>query len=113
MTIRIALALALLVGTTALPGCVYQHEHHRGYGHGPPRHAPRHGDRYWHPDGVALRWNTNLAVYVVVGHRNRWYHHHRFLRHRKGRWQASAHLRGPWHDIGKRRVPKGLRKRHG
>ena len=34
---------------------------------GPPPHAPAHGYRHKHPDGVELVYKSNIGGYAVVG----------------------------------------------
>jgi hypothetical protein len=78
---------------------------------GPPPHAPAHGYRHKHPDGVVLVYQSNIGVYVASGHRDVYFHKDRYYRVRNGSWQISVHVEGPWKAIAPQKVPLGLQKK--
>ena len=79
---------------------------------GPPSHAPAPGYRRKHQSGAELRFDSNLDVYIVVGHTDVYFHDGWFIRIRSGIWQVSAILDGPWKPKAAKRVPPGLRSKH-
>jgi len=79
---------------------------------GPPPHAPAHGYRHKHQSGAELRFDSDLGVYVVVGHADVYFHDGWFLRDRGGIWQVSVTLAGPWEPRPAEWVPRGLRAKH-
>lgn len=79
---------------------------------GPPPHAPAHGYRHKHPSGAELRFDSQLGVYIVVGHTDVYFHDGWFLRIRGDGWQASATLAGPWKPKAVGSLPPGLRTKH-
>jgi len=44
-----------------------------GIGHGPPAHAQAHGYRHKQVAGFELVFDSNLGLYVVVGHHDYYY----------------------------------------
>lgn len=112
--VRKAAALAL-VSAVSLPalGCV-QVGHDHGHKpsttvrkNGPPPHAPAHGYRRKHRDGVELVFDRKIGVYVVVGHAHIYFHDDHFYRFADG-WQISARFGGKWIAVRSDRVPPGL-----
>ncbi len=85
-------------------------DHHRA---GPPPHAPAHGYRHRNSDGVALRFDSNLGVYVVVDMPNVYYYNGLYLRLSGDRWQATSSLKRTWHYERDDRVPYQLQKKRG
>ncbi len=79
---------------------------------GPPSHAPAHGYRRKHQSGAEFRFDSDLGVYIVMGHTDVYFHEGRFVRIRGGIWQASATLGGPWEPKAAKWVPPGLRSKH-
>jgi hypothetical protein len=77
---------------------------------GPPPHAPAHGYRHKHPDGVVLIYESEIGVYVVSGYSLVYYHGAYFYRLHKNRWQTSRHIAGPWHKSNVKKLPQGLRQ---
>jgi hypothetical protein len=75
---------------------------------GPPPHAPAHGYRHKHADGVVLVYSTEIGVYVVSGHGDAYYHKDWYYRMHKGQWQNSRHIEGPWRKCNDKKVPRGL-----
>ena len=75
---------------------------------GPPPHAPAHGYRHKHPDGVVLVYSTEIAVYVVSGYAEVYYQKDWYYRLHKGKWQNSRHVEGPWRKCNDKKVPPGL-----
>jgi hypothetical protein len=88
---------------------------HGRRGHGPPPHAPAHGERRKHrhaDDGWELVFDSNLGVYVVVDLPDYYYWDGYYLRIEDGRWQASTRVDGEWQPRSEDSLPPGLRKKH-
>ena len=115
---RFGLGFALLaILTVASTGCVHvQHDHPakiaRAKRHEPPPHAPAHGYRHKHGDGVDLVFDSKLGVYIVVGYEDHYFNGSRYFRWRDG-WQVGTKLRGDWSAISARDLPPGLLKKKG
>jgi hypothetical protein len=75
---------------------------------GPPPHAPAHGYRHKHPDGVVLVYSSAMGVYVASGYAEVYYHKDWYYRMHKGKWQESRHVEGPWRKCSVKKVPPGL-----
>jgi hypothetical protein len=78
------------------------------HGHGPPPHAPAHGYRCKHDDGVDLEYNTHSGMYVVIGFDNHYFRDNNFFRIIDGTWKKSEHISGPWLPAPKSILPPGL-----
>jgi len=85
-------------------------EQHRN---GPPPHAPAHGYRHKNPDGVELRFDSDLGVYVVVDMPNVYYYDGVYLRLSGDRWQATPDLKRSWYYEQDSRVPYKLKEKKG
>lgn len=72
-----------------------------------PRSA--HGYRHKHHDGVDLRYDTKLGLYVVIGHRDTWFVDDLYLRWTKGAWQSSVRIGGNWAAMSVEKIPESLR----
>ena len=77
---------------------------------GPPPWAPAHGHRHEHREGVELRYDAGLGVYLVVGHPRHYFRGELFYRQLNLSWAASAGIDGPWWTIAVDDVPLGLRR---
>ena len=77
-----------------------------------PPWAPAHGHRHKHRQGVDLRYDARLGVYLVVRHPGRYFRGELFYRQLNGSWSASAGVDGPWWTIAVEDVPLGLRRTH-
>ena len=77
---------------------------------GPPPHAPAHGYRHKHGDGVVLVFEASLGVYVVSGHKDLYYHKDRYYRLYKSKWQSSGKIDGPWRKSPDNKIPPGLQE---
>jgi hypothetical protein len=77
---------------------------------GPPPHAPAHGYRHKHGDGVVLVYDSDISVYVVSGYKDVYYYNNNFYRMYKNRWQSSRHIDGPWRQSTEKNVPPGLQQ---
>lgn len=120
--VRISLIVLLLATGIALLGCsrtvIRAGGTHSGNGRttqtvqndkkGPPPHAPAHGYRHKHSDGIVLVFDSKLGVYVVSGYTNLYYYQDRFYRQHKNNWQSSGHYEGPWRNSPGNTVPTGL-----
>ncbi|MEE8513795.1 MAG: hypothetical protein V3S73_03615 [Gammaproteobacteria bacterium] len=87
---------------TAHPGASGKH------GKGPPPHAPAHGYRHKHRDGVELVFDSGRGVYVVVEIPNQYYFDGRYYRARVNVWEVSVTIDGPWEWIAEASIPIGL-----
>ncbi len=110
MVSRSRLLLAGLTVCLAIPLSSCADAYVKGRGHGPPPHAPAHGYRHKHRHGIELVYDSGLDVYVVVGYPAHFYHDGHYYRLRKGNWQGSAHINGPWKPAPHHTLPPGLRK---
>jgi len=119
--VRIALVAVLLTAAIALFGCsrtVILKDGSKGSSGkttavtkdkpGPPPHAPAHGYRHKNPHGVTLVYDSGLAVYVVSGYKQVYFHKDYYYRVHKHKWQFSRNIKGPWHKSMDRKVPKKL-----
>ncbi|UCF04123.1 MAG: hypothetical protein JSV33_09205 [bacterium] len=79
---------------------------------GPPPHAPAHGYRHKHSDGVELVYNSNIGVYVVAGHSELYYCRDKYYRLNGGSWEVSSHVKGKWAPVSHKQLPPGLRKKN-
>ena len=78
---------------------------------GPPPHAPAHGYRHKHRDGVELIYKSNIGVYVVVGYTEHYFHKDRYYRMNNGSWEVSRHISKGWSCVSGKKLPPGLRKK--
>lgn len=79
---------------------------------GPPPRAPLQGQRHRHASGVELRYDAALGAYVVPDAPALYFFGGLFLRHRRGVWQSSEGLRGPWRASRAEWIPLALRALH-
>lgn len=118
-SVLLPLAAALLLSPAA---CVVHHHGHdprtvvvnpdgvRLHVPGPPPWAPVHGHRHKHREGVELRYDAGLGVYLVVGHPGHYFRGELYYRQVNRTWTASAAIDGPWWTIAVDDVPLGLRR---
>ena len=79
---------------------------------GPPPHAPAHGYRHKHREGVELVYNAEIGVYLVMGHHHYYFHKDSFYRLTTGSWEVSVEIGGKWRTIPDKKVPPGLQKKY-
>ena len=109
LTLAACMSLAVL-------GCVSHHHGHRPQPPasvrkpGPPPHAPAHGYRHKHRDGIELVFDKKVGVYIVVGHAQIYFHDDHYYRYSSG-WQISTSLKGKWASVRTGHVPPGLAKK--
>lgn len=125
MTTRrlVLLAAIVLCMVFALTSCSRTVVHHRHGGPsatvvsskkgGPPPHAPAHGYRHKHADGVELVYTKSLGVYVVQGYDNCYFYEDRYYRSGGSSWEISVHIGGPWQPVKTSKLPPGLRSTKG
>ena len=77
-------------------------------GSGPPAHAPAHGYRRKHVQGVEVVFDSGLGVYVVVGLTDHYYHDGYFFRLRSGIWESCPQPDGHWKVVSANSLPIGL-----
>lgn len=82
-------------------------------GHGPPPHAPAHGYRHKHEQGVELQYDSGVGAYAAVGLQGVYFNNDLYLRIVGGYWQASVHFGGPWRVAAPHEVPEKLFKAKG
>ncbi len=76
---------------------------------GPPPHAPAHGYRHKHQNGVTLVYDSEIDLYVVSGHTGVYFHKDSYYRQHDGGWQLSVQVDGPWKVASSKKLPKGLK----
>ena len=108
-----SIALPLALSAIASTACVVidappRHAHHR---HGPPPHAPAHGQRYKHHDHDLI-FDGELGVYVVVGLRDVWFLDDHYFRISGDDWQVSVGTPDRWRVVAVSAVPVRLRAKH-
>ena len=79
-------------------------------GKGPPPHAPAHGYRHKHQDGVELEFDNRLGVYFAVKMPSVYFYNNLYMRLSGENWEVSANFDGPWRPESKGEVPKKLKK---
>lgn len=79
---------------------------------GPPPHAPAHGYRHKHPDGVELVYKSNIGVYVAVGYTAHYFHKDKYYRLNNSSWEVSVNINKGWVPVSEKKLPPGLRKKH-
>jgi len=83
-------------------------------GYGPPPHAPAHGYRYKHQQGVELRYDAGLGVYVVIEIPDMYFNDGLYIRwSTSGYWEVGHHYKGPWRAAAANEVPYTLDKKKG
>lgn len=82
-----------------------------GRGNGPPPHAPAHGYRHKHIDGVELVYDSGRGVYVVVGLPDHYYCDGHFFRIRSAQWEMSLSTTHGWKPVYEDTIPPGLRSK--
>ena len=115
MLARIAFTVALAAFASGLAACSSSRPEPRVVvvaeappRHGPPPHAPAHGYRHKHKDGVDLVFDAPRGVYVVLGQTHCYWHGDQYYRQRGNRWEVSVTLRGPWTRTAAGDLPGGL-----
>jgi hypothetical protein len=101
---------ALLITTSCSSTRVYYPTSKRA-GHGPPPHAPAHGYRRKQVHGVELVFDSQLGVYVVIGHPGHYYYDGYFYRLKGGVWEMSLKIEGGWGPKSAKPLPPGLRNK--
>ncbi len=79
---------------------------------GPPPHAPAHGYRHKHPDGVELVYKSNIGVYVVVGYPEHYFLKDKYYRLNNGSWEVSFNIKREWAPVSDKKLPSGLRNKN-
>ena len=90
---------------TVNPGINKKHD-------GPPPHAPAHGYRYKHQNGVELVYESKIGVYVVVGYTEHYFYKDRYYRWNGASWEVSSKIKKGWAPVSEKKLPPGLRKKH-
>jgi len=94
-----------------LPGKLRGHKrykrHHR---HSPPPHAPAHGHRHSHIDGVDLVFDSSIGVYVALGFDDLFFFDNHYMRYYDGYWHHANRYDGGWLRAKDKHVPHKLRK---
>jgi len=108
----------LLLSLSGLGGCIHHHysspspDVHARKG-GPPPHAPAHGHRRKHHDGIELVYDSEIGVYVVVGRSHHYHDGRSYFRWIGGEWMMSVRMDDGWVAVGSTDVPTRLAARHG
>jgi hypothetical protein len=80
-------------------------------GHGPPAHAPAHGYRRKHVDGLELVYDSTYGVYMIVGIPDHYYWDGHFYRIYGGIWEVSFRVDADWAPATTVSLPPGLQKK--
>ncbi len=59
-----------------------------------------------------LVFDSSMAVYVIEGRKDHFFHADHFYRLVNSRWQMSVRLDGGWVEIRPAKLPKGLAKKY-
>ena len=78
---------------------------------GPPPHAPAHGYRHKHPDGVVLVYDSGLGLYIVSGYASVYFYEGRYYRMHHDMWESTAHFKGNWRKTSSKSLPPGLQEK--
>ena len=78
---------------------------------GPPPHAPAHGYRHKHPDGVVLVYDSGLGLYAVSGHADVYFYEGTYYRAHHGVWESTKHFNGNWQKTSSKSLPAGLQEK--
>jgi hypothetical protein len=79
---------------------------------GPPPHAPAHGYRHRHSNGVELVYESNIGAYVVVGYTDHYFYRDKYYRFGGASWEVSLNIKKGWEPVSAKKLPPGLRKKH-
>lgn len=75
---------------------------------GPPPHAPAHGYRCKHTDGVVLVYDSRIGVYVATDYTGVYFYEGSYYRLSAGEWQFSSRVDGKWKKASEKKLPPGL-----
>lgn len=100
--------MLLLIMTSCSTVDVYQRPG-PGIGHGPPAHARAHGYRRKQVAGFELVFDSDLGLYVVVGHPDHYYCKGYFYRLHESKWERSQQPGRGWICVSDKSIPIGLR----
>jgi len=118
---KVKLAIILFLSSVLFAGCagvdtvVYipadvhvKEKHHKV---GPPPHAPAHGYRHKHRDGVELEYDSGIEAYLVIEFPGTYYCNGLYSRYSpEEHWVVAANLYGPWRVPNEREIPLKLIK---
>jgi len=79
-------------------------------GKGPPPHAPAHGYRHKHHDGVELAYDSRIGVYFAVKVPSVYFYNNLYMRLSDRNWEVAANFNGPWQPEKEGQVPYKLKK---
>ncbi len=120
ITLALILCLSVFVGCRTLdevgvrikfPSTGTQQGRHKGKG--PPPHAPAHGFRHKHQDGIELEYDSGLGVYFSVKMPSVYFYNGFYIRLSDGYWEVAASFNGPWRPEVEGQVPYKLKKTKG
>lgn len=114
--------IVLFFGGTAISGSGNKHSKEKGHKkeycgkhqekyqkkNGPPPHAPAHGYRHKHSDGVLLEYHADRRIYVVIDFKDHYFHNDHYFRSKNGVWRRSKNISGPWFIAPPDILPPGL-----
>ena len=93
----------------SIPADVHMKE--RPHKTGPPPHAPAHGYRYKHQDGVELEYDSGIDAYLVIKFPGTYFYNGLYSRFSpEERWVVAENLNGPWRISREREIPLKLIK---
>ena len=115
LTIMLFLSSVLFAGCAGVDTVVYipadVHMKERPHKNGPPQHAPAHGYRHKHQDGVELEYDSGIDAYLVIEFPGTYYYHGLYSRFSpEEHWMVTENLNGPWRVSKEREIPLKLIK---
>lgn len=78
--------------------------------HAPPPHAPAHGYRLHHQQGVDLVFDSGIGAYIVLGFDDLFFFDNHYMRFYDGYWYFSDRYDGRWRRAVSEPVPHRLRQ---
>jgi len=113
-TIILFLSAVMVAGCAGVDTVVYipadVHMKERPHENAPPPHAPAHGYRHKHQNGVELEYDSGIDAYLVIEFPGTYFYNGLYLRvSSSGNWVVAAHCDGPWRVAEESDVPPKLK----
>lgn len=111
--------VGLLVTATGLVGCAASRSSHSSPVSSPiqervapvPQQIAADEGRLVSDQGVVLRFDSELGVYVVVGESNLYFLNGVYYRSSPDGWAVAIEYDGPWQAVSREALPPGLRSK--
>ena len=115
LTIILFLSSVLFAGCAGVDTVVYipadVHVKERHHKNGPPPHAPAHGYRHKHQDGVELEYDSRIDAYLVIEFPGTYFYNGLYGRFSPEEyWMVAENLNGPWRVSKEGEIPLKLVK---